>query len=380
MRLKSITLTVAVLGALSVVVYLMQRPHVAQAADARIGQPIIERALLEKAAQLRLSDQGKTITLVRQADGTWHVSDYYDWPVDFTKLTRLVDDLSEAKLDRLVTTQPERIARLEFKDTRLEILDPSGAVLWSVTLGKSAESGNGRFIRFANEQKAYLTNLAVWLDPEPKNWADAALLAVKPDDIAKVEITFPQAAPVALTRAKKDDAWTADATPAGQAVSPSKVGTLLTALTGLHFTDTTELDDAKAVTARGHERTAKLTTFDGKALTISLTRKPEEKKLKEPTAVSPALMTAAAGKEGDKPVDPKLLAPQFDTIPAGPVFATISSSDANAPVNGLMKKRSVEVAEYVLSSLPKEPGELFAPVPTPAPAQSVPGSPPPPKS
>ena len=380
MRLKTIILTIAVLGALSVVVYLMQRPPATRTADARIEQPIIERTVIEKAAQLRLSDQGKTVTLVRQTDGTWHVSDYYDWPADFTKLTRLVDDLTEAKLDRLVTTQPERIARLEFKDTRIELLDASGAVLWSVTLGKSADSGGGRFIRFANEQKAYLTSLAVWLDPEPKSWADAALLSVKPDDIAKVEITFPQAAPVALSRAKKDDAWTAETSPAGQAVNPSKVGALLTALAGLHFTETVELDDPKAVAARGHERTAKFTTFDGKTITISLARKPEEKKLKEPTAVSPALLTTAAGKEGEKPVDPKLLAPQFETIPAGPVFVTISSTDANAPVNGLMKKRAVQVAEYVFSTLPKDPGELFAPVPPPAPAATVPSVGLPPKS
>ena len=150
--------------------------------------------------------------LARQSDSTWRVASYHDMPADFAKLSTFVNNLTDAKLQRLVTSNPERIARLEFKDTKIELLDDSGKELWSATLGKSAETG-GRFVRFGSEPKAYLANLQAYLDAEPKNWANSALLSLKPEDIAKIEMSFPGDDPVTVTRAKKDDAWTSPQTP-----------------------------------------------------------------------------------------------------------------------------------------------------------------------
>ena len=36
-------------------------------------------------------------------------------------------------------------------------------------------------------------------------------------------------------------------------------------------------------------------------------------------------------------------------------------SDAAAPVNGLMTRRTFQVDEYAFTSLPQKPGELFEP-------------------
>jgi hypothetical protein len=79
-------------------------------------------------------------------------------------------------------------------------------------------------------------------------------------------------------------------------------------------------------------------------------------------------------KAGEKK-DDKPLAPEFETIPAGPVFAFVSHSDASAPVNSHMAKRAFQIAEYTFTGLPQKADELFepapppaAPAPTPAPA------------
>ena len=151
-------------------------------------------------------------------------------PADFSKLSGFVGNLTEAKLQRLVTSNAERIARLEFKDTKIELLDNGGKVLFTVTLGKNPETGGGRFVRFGDEPKAFLASLNAWLDTEPKNWANTELLNLKADDIAKIEIPFAEGGPVTLSRAKKEDAWTADKTPAGQKVKADKVSTVLSSL------------------------------------------------------------------------------------------------------------------------------------------------------
>ncbi|MSU25025.1 MAG: DUF4340 domain-containing protein [Opitutus sp.] len=379
MKLRTLLIVVAVLAALSAAVFVARRPTPPPSADARLGQPLAERAAVEKAAKLRLTDQGKTVLLTRQPDGTWRVASYHDLPADFSKLTTFVSSLTDAKLDRLVSTNAERIARLEFKDTQIALLDATDKEIWSVTLGKNAEAGGGRFLRYGAEQKAYLANLNAYLDTESKNWASAELLTLKAEDIAKIEIPFTDGGTVTATRAKKDDAWAVDQLPTGQKLKADKISSLLSSLSSIRFSDTNDLTDANAVAAKASERLFKLETFDKKIIKIGLGRKPEEKKLKPPTAGADgktglaALGTSAdlLKKEADgKPAESaKPLAPEFETIPAGPVFVTISHGDGTAaPINALMQKRAFQIAEYTFTGLPQKSDELFEPAPVAAPA------------
>jgi hypothetical protein len=380
MKLKTLIASVVALAVVSAVVFFAHRPAPPPSKDARVGQPIVDQPLIEKAAKLKISDQGKTLLLARQPDGTWRDASYYDLPADFSKLSSFVGNLTETKVDRFVTATPDRISRLEFKDTKIELLDAADKAVWTLTLGKNSETGGGRFIRFGDEPKAYLANLNAWIDTEAKNWANAELLNVKADDVAKVEIGFaePAASNVIVSRAKKDDAWTAEKAPANQKVKADKVSSVLSSLGSLRFTETSDLNDPNAAAAKAHERTFKLTTFDGKTYTIALGRKPEEKKLKPPAPTTdgktgPASLgsvTDLAKKEektGDKkPDETKPAAPEFETIPAGPVFAFIASSDASAPINIMMRKRAYQIADYVFTGLPKKADELFEPAPAPA--------------
>jgi len=403
MRLKNLALTIAVLAALSAAVFFARRPAPPPSVDARLGQPLADRAAIEKAAKFRLSDQGKTVTLVRQPDGTWRVSNYFDLPADFSKLSTLIGNLTDAKLQRLVTSNPERLTRLEFKDTKIDLLDSADKELWSVTLGKNAETGGGRYVRFGTEQKAFLSNLNAYLDAEPKNWADAQILNLKPEDVAKIEIPFADGGPITVSRAKKEDPWTADKTPSGQKVKADKISTLLGSVGSVRFSDTNDLTDANVTAAKASERVFKLTTFDGKTYTVSLGRKPEERKLKPPApttdgktgpaalgsladltkkdaASKPAEATPTAGAvtpSSPSPAEPtKPLAPEYETIPAGPVFAFIASSDATAPINALMQKRAFQIADYTFTGLPQKSDELFEPAPPPpAPAKPEPAKP-----
>lgn len=384
MRLKNILVTVLVLAALSVVAFLATRPEEPKVADTRVNKSLLDPSAIEKATKLRIADAGKTVELTRQSDGTWRVPSYHDFPADFTKLSALIGSLTDAKLQRLVTANAERISRLEFKDTKIELLDAADKAVFSVTLGKNAETGGGRFVRFGDEPKAFLANLNAYLDTEPKNWANTELLNLKADDIAKIEIPFAEGGPITFTRTKKEDPWTADKTPAGQKVKGDRISTVLSSVGTIRFSDTTAPDDANAAAAKATERLFKLETFDKKVVKIALGRKPEEKKLKAlaPTAdgkTGPAALGSIADllkkdekKEGDaKPDDAKKddkpLAPEFETIPAGPVFVTVAHSDGTtATVNALMQKRAFQISDYTFTGLPQKADEMFEPAP-PAP-------------
>lgn len=373
MKLKNLLIVVVVLAAVSAVVFVIQRPGAPAKADPRLGQSLFEGVAIDQATKFSLTDQGKTVTLVRQSDGNWQVASYYDLPADFSKLSSLVNSLTEAKLQRLVTSNPERLERLELKDTRIALSGPSEKELWSVTFGKNAET-SGRYVRFGNEQKAYLANFSGWLDADPKNWANSQILDVKPEEIASVEIPFADGSPVKVSRAKRDDAWTSDKTPTGEKVSPTKISSLLGSAGSVRFTNTADLTDANVVAAKAHERVLKITTFDGKTYTIAMGRKPEDKKLKPalekgslpvpaPKTAIPA-ETAKGTAVGPKPLEIKPAGPEYETIPAGPVFVFISSSDASAPINAWMKKRAFEISDYVFTALPQKAGEIFEAAPS----------------
>ena len=384
MKLKSIVRIIAILAALSAVAFFATRPTPAPVADTRIGQPLADRAIVEKATTLRLNDQGKTVTLVRQADATWKVASYHDFPADFSKLATFIGSLTDAKLERLVTSSPARIALLEFKDTKIELLDATDKELWTVTLGKNPDTGSGRYVRYGAEAKAFLASLSAYLDTDSKNWANTELLALKVDDVAKIEIPFVAAnasEPTSLTvsRATKDAPWTAEKTPDGQKLKADKISAVLSSLSSIRFSETNDLNDANAVAAKATERLFKIETFDKKVLKIALGRKPEEKKLKpiappaEGQSGLASLGTAADMLKKDaagKPADPaKPIAPEFETIPAGPVFVNIASSDASSSVNALMQKRAFQISDYTFTSLPQKSDELFEPAPVAAPAK-----------
>lgn len=380
MKLKTLIVTVSVLAVLAVIAFIARRPTPPPSADPRIGQRLVDPELVPKAAKVRITDAGKSVVLHRGSDGTWRVASYHDFPADFQKLSGFIGNLTDAKLQRLVTSNPDRIARLEFKDTKIELLDGSDKTLWSATLGKTPETGGGRFVKFGDENKAFLASLSAWLDTESKNWAQSELINLKSEDVAKIELPFPEGT-VVVSRAKKEDPWTSENAPAGQRVKADKISSVLSSLGSVRFSDTAEPSDPNVAAAKADLRTFKLTTFDGKTHTIAMGRKPEEKKLKPPGAgtdgksgpASLGSLTDLAKKDeakaGEEKKDDKPLAPEFETIPAGPVYVFVTHADASAPVNSMMEKRAFQISEYTFTGLPQKQEEIFEPAPpaTPAP-------------
>jgi hypothetical protein len=354
-----------------------------------VGRPLLDPAAAADIAKIVVSDQGKSVTLVRQGGGAWVVASYFNLPADFSKISRLIGDLNEAKLDRFVTANPDRLARLDFKDSRIALFDASGRETWNLVLGKTAATGSGRFVRFGDEPKAFATGLQAYLDPEAKNWADAQLLNLKPEEIKSVELPLEKEGSVTLSRSKAEDPWTSKDVPAERKVKADAVSSVLASIGTLRFSDTTAPDDPAAREAAKYRRSLSLTTFAGQTVQIRLGRRPEEKKLKPPVADAksgPASLGKAAdaakpavsgGETPGAPGAAKPGAPEFETVAAGPVFADVSSSDSRAPVNALMKQRAFEIDDYTFTSLPKTLDDLFEPAPPKpkAPAVTKPAAP-----
>ncbi len=352
MKLKTLSLVAAVLAGASVATWLFSRRDSGAAADARVGRPMLAAEVVPKVAGVRLVTGGTTINLVNTdpANPSWVVREYHDLPVDFAKLTRLIADLREAKITRFLSADPVRIARMEFGDTTLELLEAGGATVWRAHLGKTP-SGGGRFVKFDAEERAYLANLSTWIDSTVKNWADATLVDFKPEAVTALEVGFNDGPPLHLSRETPTAAWTAAGLAAGEKVRESTVSSLLSSLTGLRFTETFAPDAPDVVAAREHLRTLRLTATDGRTLTIALGRRPA------PPAPPPPPPPAEG--ETAPPAPP---APQ-----PGPVFAFVASSVAADAINTRMTARAFQIPEWTYTGLPADRAALIEAAPPPPP-------------
>lgn len=364
MKPKPLAIAVGILALLSLLAWYLQRPPALPPPDPRVGHPVLANQVLSRADAIRLTDGSKTVLLKKRADGKWIDASYFDLPADFSKLSQFTGDLNSAKIERLVTRRPDVLARLDFKNTGVTLLK-NGKTLWQLTLGKDSDSG-GQFVKFGDEKKGYLANTATYLDSTAKNWADSLLVNLKPQDVASVDVEFKPGETITVSRPKKGAPWVSAQTPAGKQVKSETVTYLLSSLTSLRFKDTTGLKAAAVKTARKYIRTVKLVTFDHQTVTVALGRKPAEKvpEIIKPVTKKVTVSGKTTSKAGSKakatPAKPK-----EKTIPAGPVFAFVHSSDSSATVNALMEKRAFEVYDWNYTSLPKKPADLFEPVPTP---------------
>ena len=361
MNLKNLSITVLVLAALSAVAYVLNRPAPPAETDPRVGEALLADATANAATAIAITDAGNTVELARADDDSWTVTSYHDLPADMDKLRRFVGELIGADIERVVTRNADRMARLDFGNTRLSITTPD--TTWTVDLGRTAERG-GRYLRFAHDEDspAYLSPLSVYLDATARNWANSKLIGFAADDIASVELSFAEGAPVTVSRESANATWTTDDPPEGKRLLTTRMTSLLTSLTGLRFTDTTTPDDQDVVDASAHQRTAVLTNFEGESITIALGRRPEETTLKEPEA-DPAAILETYPDEDAGPAE--LLEDATETIPAGPVFAVVSGAASGALLATANESLAFKVSDYSFTSLPSR-DDLFEDIPAPA--------------
>lgn len=346
MKIKQLSILVFVLVVLSAITWFIKRPSPPPGLDPRTGQALITRDTLATARSITLSDGDDVVTLTTGDDsGDWVVGEYYDFPVDFGKLSSLADTLRNAKIIRLVTRNPDRMERLDFGTSAIRIGTGGAIPAFNLDLGKTSENG-GRFVRFDNEERAYLADLSLFLDATPKNWAKTQLLDFKATDVARLVIGFSDSKePLAIARSDATAAWEAESGQENGGVKSSDVTTLINRFTNLRFTDTDDVGSGEAISARDHARHLSIELFNGTVYSVDLGRRPAP-----PAEESPGEDPAAESPPAPKP---------------GPVYVFVESNRGDARINELMIKRSFTISEYTFTSLPMDAQALLEPMPEP---------------
>lgn len=400
MKLKPLIAIVALLAVLSAVVFWRQRtPAVDATADARLGQPMLAPELLRQARSLAITGPDKqTVTVVANAKGEhWNVNEYHGLPADFDKLASTMESLRVAKIERSIGSATAQ-ERLGFAGEQIELKDGAGKVLLTLHLGKNLDTG-GRFIRYNDEKKSYVSDLSVWIDATPKSWAQAQLLKLKAEDFAALEYKFTDGTTLAAKRDANGN-WTAEGLPEDKELKLSTIDATISELSGLRFSETTATDAPEANEAKSHLATTVTATLkNGTSYTVALGRKPAPPA--PPAPVAPATINAPitattppVGIDGatGQVIKPDVASPAAGLGPLvandpsaaptappeppqpGPVYAFVSSNRAEEPVNAMMQKRGFQVGDWAFTSLPANRDAVLQDKPKVAPAPA-PGTP-----
>lgn len=338
MKLKTLALSVSALALIAAGVLWLDRPRDPSAEeDPRVGRPLVDTALLRDLETLVIRSEGTAaVTLRRDMERGWTVAEANDFPVDFSKLSRLVQSLREAEVRRFVTRQPERLARLDLGERGLR-LDANGAAALDVSFGRTSGRG-GVYFRFADDTAAYLLSSNPWLDTNAEAWTRKTFLEVDTADVQSVRFTWPgdAMAPLFASRDSSDEPFSADPGVESKVLNSDRVRRFLDTLRTTRYHRTVARGDAEARDARPHRRSYELTLFDGSRLAFSIGRTPE-REVPAWAREDEALDWTTEDGGGDAP----------ETIPAGPVVIWLEDAPNDFPWAGPASQHAFIVADFV---------------------------------
>ncbi len=356
MNLKKLYAVTGALAALAVVTYFVKRSGSSTAEDPRVGETLLDAASLRETDQIVIKSGGDSYTFQNdEAAGKWRLQERYGLPVNMDKLGRVIGNATEAVVERLVSSKPERIQELGFDGDSIAFQAADGASIAALEIGRATDNGK-QLAKLAAENKAYLIGKEIALDGDANSWLDKKLLNFESSKSRSFSIEFAAGGSLAATRETANGEWkpTSATIPEGKALDAAAVTRTINRFANLTFTDVSDADADEATEALQTAHKLVIGLEGGPTYTIQIGQRPEVKVSKD---------VETTDENGETKIETK----EETQTPAGPVYIRIASSNAEDPINEYMGKAAFEVSAYTFTSLPKSQDELLKDAPPPPP-------------
>lgn len=355
MNLNKLYLTTAILAVAAVITYFVNNADNTRTEDPRVGSAIVNNAQLDSVTTVELISGTESLTFNYNPDvSAWLLQEQLELPADPNKIANLVTQLKEAKLERVASSNPKRIADFGFEVDYINLKDANGASVLSLDLGRETENGK-QLVRYADEDVAFISSETFSVDGDPVSWLAKELIEVARDDIRSATFNLENGDTLSVARESAEADWTtADTLPNGKQLDQGAITRALNRLVSLRFTNLVELTNPDYLAAKDHSYTVSYTLADEKTYTIQAGRRPEVRVEKEVETTNDEGETITETQE------------EVETE-AGPVFVTISSSDSEDPINGYMNRTAFATTSSLYTSAPESLDSLLADIPEPQP-------------
>lgn len=330
MNIKYLATGVGILAVIAAALFLADHAGKRPApADPRVGQPLASPELLADVTAIRVLDAGEPVVrlLYDPSVEAWILPEENNLPVNFRSLSRLINQMVEARILRFVTRKPERLERIDPAASSLLFYTGTGTddPVLELHFGKRSDSG-GMYVQFNDNPSAYLADTPVFLPTSAESWIDMDLFPFAADAVRALTVHPAAEGPdpsIELRRESADAEWELVGEEAGsREANPDTVNGWLRSLENMRFTRAVDPDDPEAVEARQFVRRYTVETADGTTWQIALGRRPERTLEGEASALDSAGETAGSDSETEP-----------ETVPAGTPYAFVEvHSSGEAPV------------------------------------------------
>lgn len=355
MNLNKLYLSTAILAVAAGITYFINNADSTRTEDPRVGSTIISNEQLDSVGTLEMISGNASLTFKYDSDvSAWLLQEKYSLPADSSKITDLVTQLKEAKLERVASSNPKRIADFGFEIDYINLIDAEGKGVLSLDLGRETENGK-QLVRFADEDVAFISSESFSVDGDPVSWLEKQLISVERDDIRSATFTLENGDTLSVARESEDADWTTtDSLPEGKELDQGAITRALNRLVNVRFSTLADLTDPDFIAAKAHSYTVSYTLADKTEYTVQAGRRPEVRVEKE---------VETTNEEGETVTE---LQEEVETE-AGPVFAIIGSSDASDPINEYMNRTAFATTSSLYTAAPKSLDELLTNAPEPEP-------------
>ena len=235
----------------------------------------------DAAAKIEVKSRFGSFSMVRDDDG-WSTPDRFDYPIDANDIRRLIVSISDMRYIERKTSLPERFERLEVDDVDginaesayVRISDAAGAVLAEAIVGRPSArfidgSVSGTYIREPGTNNVWLVSGIAHVQTRLVPWLERTIVSVPANTVARVELSSSDGT-LTLSRETPDseDFVLADA-PEGRVLDKRKITSISRALANVDLED---LQPRSALTLPDGAQTATVTTFDGVAVSVRLSK------------------------------------------------------------------------------------------------------------
>jgi hypothetical protein len=232
-------------------------------------RPLSENLPLNEIERISIEKEAQKVLLVRNGNGGWNIENDNSFVADAGKISRLLDTVTSAKIERTVTKRAENPDEFGLGSRAAKIsFEAKGKSVLSMVLGES-RSGGGQYFKFAEPDAVYLLSSGIRPELEFDGWAFKTLVKISKKDVRSVQWEDGRnlSAKVVYSRAKEADKF--ELSPAKAAVSEEKFTKLLDRLENLSFEKRKPRSDKSATDSlNSPERKITLKLFDGRLVTL----------------------------------------------------------------------------------------------------------------
>jgi hypothetical protein len=230
--------------------------------------------LLQNAAKIEITHQGKQTVIEKRADGGWGIASMNDYPAQEAKLRAMLAGLTELRLTEPRTSDPSQFSRLGVDDPNragssanlLRVVDSAGKPILAVIVGhrrvrSQANVPEEVYVRRPDENQSWLAEGTLQADADAGLWLDRDVMNIGHDRIAAVAV-----GDKALLFGREDGKFALTEPAEHPKLEDYKVDDVARALELLTFQEVRGGGDAPGVEA-GH---SVFTTNDGLAVAITV--------------------------------------------------------------------------------------------------------------